>query len=77
MAHDETLLQAVLSLAAMHLEFLQGSKSLSAITLEERGKAIALLNQNLTNPSDGLIVAVAILGSCEVSETRPYFISVC
>lgn len=72
MAHEETLLQSALSLASMHIEYLQGSPTLSPTTLEERGKAIALLNKNLSNPSDGLIIAVAILGSCEVSERPSY-----
>ena len=69
MAHDETLLQSVLSLTSMHLEHLKGARSPSAASLEERGKAIALLNRNLTNPSDGLIISVTIMASCEVSHT--------
>ena len=70
MAHYESLLQSILSLSSMHLEYLRGARSLGAASLEERGKAIALLNKNLVNPSDGLIIAIAILGSCEVS--MPY-----
>jgi hypothetical protein len=69
-AHDKILLQSALSIAATHLEYLQGFHGFTAACLEERGKAIAAVNKSLSDtssiPSDGLIVSIAILGACEV-----------
>jgi hypothetical protein len=69
-AHDGILLQSAISIAAMHQEYLQGLTTFTPATLKERGEAIRLLNQCLSEPvivpSDGLVVAVSILGACEV-----------
>jgi hypothetical protein len=77
-AHDEILLQSALSIAALHRENLQGNTMFSAGALEERGKAIALLNKSLSDtaaiPSDGLIISVTILGSCEVGHILVTFV---